>query len=175
MQRANWASSRSSMVAKCWLTSAALVSGHRCSAGCNSGEYGGSNSRCACSGTRSLTLVGFQPARSSSSTSCLVGLAPAWRANSASSTSKRGMLTVVARWKTVRPEAGGTKPTTGAPGKAVRHGGDGPLPDRGPDAAQQGFEATTLFVGRPHSPQLDLGVGEGRGHGLQQRPYFFCA
>jgi len=58
-----------------------------------------------------------------------------------------------------------------APGKAVLHGGDGPLPDRGPDAAQQGFEANTMFVGRP---QLDLGVG-GRplAHGLQQRPYFF--
>lgn len=37
-QCANWASSRSSMVAKCWLINAALVSGHKCSAGCNSGE-----------------------------------------------------------------------------------------------------------------------------------------
>ena len=51
-QRASCTSSSSSMVAKCRLTSTVLVSGHRCSAGCSSGEYGGRKSRCTCSGTR---------------------------------------------------------------------------------------------------------------------------
>jgi hypothetical protein len=44
----------------------------------------------------------------------LVGLAPTARAKAASSTSKSGIQTPVARWKTVRPgqiEAGWTKPT----------------------------------------------------------------
>src|SRR5258707_10913616 len=74
-----------------------LVSGHRCSAGCNSGEYGGRKSKWTCSGTRRCTLVGFQPARSSTSTICFVGLAPTCCAKAANSTSKSGMLTVVAR------------------------------------------------------------------------------
>jgi hypothetical protein len=37
-QRAAWVSSSSSMEAKCRFTSTVLVSGHRCSAGCSSGE-----------------------------------------------------------------------------------------------------------------------------------------
>src|SRR5258708_15660614 len=109
-QRSAWASSRSSMVAKWRLTSTELVSGHRCSAGWSSGEYGGRKRRCTWSGTRRRTLA-CQPARSKTSTICLVGLAPTCCAKAASSTSKRGMLTVVAKWKTVRPEAGWTKPT----------------------------------------------------------------
>src|SRR5262249_37721143 len=34
-----------------------------------------------------------------------------------------------------------------APREAVLHRGHGPLPDRCPDAAQQWFEANTMFVG----------------------------
>ena len=33
------------MVAKCWLTSTLLVSGHKCSAGCSSGEKDGGGGR----------------------------------------------------------------------------------------------------------------------------------
>lgn len=39
------------------------------------------------------------------------GASTTWCANSASSTSNTGILTVVARWKNVRPEPGCTKPT----------------------------------------------------------------
>src|SRR5215469_11188239 len=69
------------------------------------------NSRCTCSGTRTLGLT-CQPAPSSTSTICLLGPAPTAWANASSSTEKRSMLTVVARCHTVRPEAGCTKPTT---------------------------------------------------------------
>ena len=62
-------------------------------------------------GTRSRRLV-CQPARSSTSTIGFRGLAPTWRAKAANSTSKRGILTLVARWKIVRPLAGWTKPTS---------------------------------------------------------------
>src|SRR5260221_206693 len=130
-QRANWSSSSSSIVAKWRLTRQLLVSGHRCSAGCSSGAYGGRKRKWRCSGTRSLTLVGFQPARSSTSTGCLVGLAPAWRAKAASSTSKTGILTVVGRWargKQVRPEAGCTKPTKERQAKRCCTGATGRWP-----------------------------------------------
>jgi len=60
-----------------------------------------------------------------------------------------------------------------APGKAVLHGGDGPLADRCPHPAQQRFEANAMLVGRPHGPQLDRGVRERRGHRRQQRPYSY--
>src|SRR5271165_814512 len=62
-QRASCTSSSSSIVAKCWLMRTELVNGHRCSAGWSSGEYGGRNNRCTCSGTRRRTLL-CQPARS---------------------------------------------------------------------------------------------------------------
>jgi hypothetical protein len=45
------------MEAKWRLAKAALVSGHRCSAGWSSGEYGGRKSKWTWSGTRSLTLA----------------------------------------------------------------------------------------------------------------------
>ncbi len=48
---------------------------------------------------------------SSTSTICLVGLAPTAEANASSSTEKSSMFTVVARRHTVRPEAGCTNPT----------------------------------------------------------------
>jgi hypothetical protein len=89
--RASCTSSRSSMVAKCRLISTELVSGHRCSAGCNSGEYGGKKSKWRCSGTRRRALV-CQPARSSTRTICLRGLAPTASAKAASSISKSAML-----------------------------------------------------------------------------------
>jgi hypothetical protein len=54
-----------------------------------------------------------------------------------------------------------------APGKAGLHGRNGPLADRCPDAPQQGFQADAMLI---RCPQLDLGVGECRGHRLQQRP-----
>jgi hypothetical protein len=41
----------------------------------------------------------------------LVGPAPTARANASSSTANSSILTVVAKWKTVRPEAGWTNPT----------------------------------------------------------------
>jgi hypothetical protein len=44
-------------------------------------------------------------------TICLCGEAPTSWAKAARSTSKRGMLTEVARWNTVRPEVGCTKAT----------------------------------------------------------------
>ena len=62
-------------------------------------------------GTRSRRLV-CQPARSSTRTIGCWGPAPTARANSASSTAKSAMLTLVARWKSVRPEEGWTKPTS---------------------------------------------------------------
>jgi hypothetical protein len=43
---------------------------------------------------------------SCTSTICLRGLAPIWRANAASSVSNRGILTEVARWETVRERGG---------------------------------------------------------------------
>jgi len=59
-----------------------------------------------------------------------------------------------------------------APGKAVLHGGNGPLPDGRPHAAQQRFEAGAMFVGRP---QLYLCLRKGRRHRLEQRLYLFFA
>jgi len=56
------------------------------------------------------------------------------------------------------------------PGKAVLHGGDGPLANGRPDPPQERFEADAMFVSRP---QLHLGVGKRRHHCLQQRSYFF--
>jgi hypothetical protein len=73
------------------------------------------------------------------------------------------MLTLVARWKTVRPEAGWTNPPTGAPGEAVPHTGQRPLPPRCPDAAQERLAANAVVVGGPHAPQFHAGVGEGGG------------
>ena len=89
-------SSSSSMVAKWRLTSTVLVSGHRCSAGCSSGEYGGRKSKWTWSGTRRRCVL-CQPARSSTSTICLRGEAPTAGAKAASSASKSGILTEVAR------------------------------------------------------------------------------
>jgi hypothetical protein len=55
------------------MTSAALVSGQRCSAGGDSGEYGCSKSKWTWSGTQRWTVVcsSGHPARSSTSTICL--------------------------------------------------------------------------------------------------------
>ncbi len=60
------------------------------------GNKGGSNSKCAWSGTCRWTLVrqpaqSAQPTRSSTRTICLVGLAPTAQAHAANSTSNSGM------------------------------------------------------------------------------------
>ncbi|HEV8192685.1 MAG TPA: hypothetical protein VGP82_14560, partial [Ktedonobacterales bacterium] len=60
------------------------------------GRIGGRKSKWTCSGTCSLTLA-CQPAWSKTSTICFWGLAPTCWAKAASATSKRGMLTEVAR------------------------------------------------------------------------------
>jgi hypothetical protein len=52
-----------------------------------------------------------RPERSTTSTTCLRGPAPTTSAKAASSMSTSRMETLVARWKSVRPEAGRTKPT----------------------------------------------------------------
>jgi hypothetical protein len=72
------------------------------------------------------------------------------------------------RWQMGQMEDG---PTRGGmdkadqipPGEAMLHAGNGPLSNRGPDAPQQRFEADAMFVGRPHSPQLDLCLRKGGG------------
>ncbi len=60
------------MEAKWRLTRTVLVSGHRCSAGWSSGEYGGRKSKWTWSGTRRRWVL-CQPARSNTSTICLRG------------------------------------------------------------------------------------------------------
>ena len=57
-----------------------------------------------------------------------------------------------------------------APGEAVLDNGGRPLADRRPDAAQQGFQANTMFVGRP---QLDARLREGVGDRPQEWPELF--
>jgi len=54
-----------------------------------------------------------------------------------------------------------------APFEPMLHGREGALPVEAPDLLQDGFEADPVFVDRP---ELDLRLGEGRGHRAQQRP-----
>lgn len=54
-----------------------------------------------------------------------------------------------------------------APCEAMLHRRGGPLANRGPDPAQERFQADAMFVG---GPQLHLRVGKGGRHCLQQRP-----
>jgi hypothetical protein len=72
------------------------------------------------------------------------------------------MLTAVARWKTVRPEAGWTKPTSqrlGSPGAAVLHRGvRAGLTMGRPHFAQERLQPNPMLVSGPH---LDLGLREG--------------
>ena len=138
------------MVAKWRLIRQVLVSGHRCSAGCNSGEYGGRKSRCTCSGTRKRRLV-CQPARSSTSTICLWGLAPTVWAKAASSASKSGMRDAGRQVKDRATRGGMDKADDVAPGKAMPHDRCGSLANRGPHSTQQRFQADSVFI---HRPQL---------------------
>ena len=57
-----------------------------------------------------------------------------------------------------------------APGVAMLNRGDGPLPNRRPDAAQQRLEANAMLV---RCPQFHRGVGKGSSDLAQQRPYLF--
>jgi hypothetical protein len=139
----------------------------RCSAGCNSGEYGGRKSRWTWSGTRRRRLL-CQLAWSSTSTICLGGLAPACRANAASSAANTGMLTVVARWKQVRPEAGWTKPTRERPAKRCCTAATGRCPLGAQMRRVPRFQADALFVGEVGGPQRDRGMGKRRRHRVQQ-------
>jgi hypothetical protein len=70
-----------------------------------------------------------------------------------------------------RPSRGGMdKANKVAPGKAVLDDGGRTLANGRPDAAQEWFQANAMFIGRP---QFDRCLGEGAGHGLQQRPQVF--
>jgi len=69
------------------------------------------------------------------------------------------------------PSRGGMdKANQVAPGKAVLHRGHWTLTDWRPDAAQQRFQANTMFIG---GPNFDLGVGKRGGDRLDQRPQLF--
>ena len=57
-----------------------------------------------------------------------------------------------------------------APGVAVLDRRDGPLPVEAPDFVQDGFQPDTVLVRRP---ELDLGVREGGGDRLDERPEVF--
>ena len=57
-----------------------------------------------------------------------------------------------------------------APVVAMLHGREGTLSLGRPDPPQDWFEPNAMFVGRP---QLDLSLGEGRRHFLDQRPQLF--
>src|SRR5260370_38497147 len=71
------------------------------------------------------------------------------------------MVTLVAGWKTVRPEAGWTKPTRERQAKAVPDQGDGALAAWCPDPTQERLEPDAMLIGRPHSPQFDRRVRKG--------------
>ena len=49
------------------------------------------------------------------------------------------------------------------PGEAMAYHGHGALADRGPHPTPQWLEAAAMFIGHPHSPQLDLRLREGGG------------
>ena len=67
-----------------------------------------------------------------------------------------------------RPTGGGMdKADQVAPGKAVLHRGDGPLPNRSPDPPQEWFQADAMLVS---GPDLDAGVGKRGGDRLDKRP-----
>jgi hypothetical protein len=57
-----------------------------------------------------------------------------------------------------------------APRIAVLDGRTGTLAVKTPDFVEDGLEANAVFVGRP---ELDLRLGEGSGHRLEQRPHLF--
>ena len=102
---------------------------------------------------------------SSTSTICLVGLAPTWRAKAASSTSKSAMLTGRRQMKDGAPRGGMDKADEVAPLVAMLDRRDGRWPSRAPDLAQDRFQPNAVFV---DGPQLDGRVGEGRRDLAQQ-------
>jgi len=57
-----------------------------------------------------------------------------------------------------------------APLVAVLHRCQRALPVEAPDFVQDRFQADTVLVGRP---ELDLGLGESRGDGLDERADLF--
>jgi hypothetical protein len=107
--RATRASSSASRSAKPRLATASLTSGHNRSAGCSSGEYGGSRTRSIPSGTTSRALV-WPPAPSQTSTTRFVASIPSSWANVARAAVIATADRVGSRHHQLSPVVGRTKP-----------------------------------------------------------------
>ncbi len=94
-----------------------------------------------------------QPARSSTSTICLVGTGPDLAGELGQFDFKDGNADGGGQMEERATRGGMDEADEIAPGEAVLHDGDRALPDRRPDPAQQRLEADAMLVGRP---QFDL-------------------
>ena len=144
------------MVAKWRLTSAALVSGHRCSAGCSSGEYGGRKSRWTCSGTR-RRRTGVPAGTIQDEDDLLLGAGADLAGEVGQFDFEERDAHRGRQMEEGAARGGMDKADQIAPGVAMLHGGERALARRRPDPAQERFEADAVFVGRP---QLDLAWGK---------------
>jgi hypothetical protein len=108
-QRSSWSVSSASRSAGRPLTRGVFEEVHGRSAGCSSGVEAGKGTRWTCAGITTRSLWCY-PARSSTTTSCLSGSAPACCAKAASEWVKSSTLTPEHRCHWVRPEAGWTSP-----------------------------------------------------------------
>src|SRR5690242_1316059 len=177
-QRASWASSSASMLAKCWVTSASLVSGQQSQemlGGLQLGRIGRQEQQVNVFGHPQIeTRVPSLPAGPiQHEHDLLLGPRPHGVRKDSQLRLEQGngdRGRPGAKVKEGAARGGMHEANEGAPRKAVLDGGERSLPDRGPHAAQHGLEANTMFV---RGPELHLRRREGGGHCSQERPDLF--